>query len=56
MTKNKELTKRHKVFYNGSIPMKHCGQVIAFSLNGDIYIQCRKCRKWVKIQIENREA
>lgn len=48
----KELTKEPKVYYNGSIPIKHCGKMMAFSLDGMIYIQCRKCKKWVKLDIK----
>jgi hypothetical protein len=53
MPKKKELTKRPKVYYNGSIPIEHCGRVMAFRLDDKIYIPCKKCGKWVGINIEN---
>lgn len=49
----KELTKRPKVYYNGSIPIKHCGRVMAFRLGDNIYVPCKKCGKWVEIEIKN---
>ena len=48
MAEKKELTKQHKVYYNGSIPIRHCAKTIAFTLNGKIYIPCRKCKKWIE--------
>lgn len=53
MPKKKELTKQPKVYYNGSIPIKHCGRVMAFRLGEKVYISCRKCGKWVGIEINN---
>ena len=53
MPRKKELTKQPKVYYNSSKTYRHCGQNIAFLNNEDgcIYVQCRKCRKWIKINI-----
>jgi len=51
LPKKKQLTNHPKVYYNGSIPIKHCGKVMAFTLDGKIFIRCRKCGKWVDINI-----
>lgn len=51
MPNKKGLTKQPKVYYNGSIPIRHCGQVMAFTLDGKIYIPCKKCKKWVAIDL-----
>ena len=48
----KELTNKHKVYYNGSIPIRHCGRVVAFTLDGNLYVPCKKCKKWIKIDIK----
>ena len=47
----KELTKEPKVYYNGTRTYRHCGQNIAFlnKEDGCFYVQCRKCKKWVKL-------
>lgn len=51
MPKKKELTKQPKVYYNSSKTYRHCGQNIAFKSDGCIYVHCRKCKQWVKINI-----
>lgn len=54
--KKKELTKRPKVYYNGSIPIKHCGKVVAFTQGDKIFIHCRTCKKWVEIELNKNKA
>lgn len=50
MPKKNTLTKRNKVYYNSSKPIKHCGHVIAFALDGAVYVQCRQCKEWIRIE------
>lgn len=51
--RKKLLTKEPKIFYNSSKTFRHCGQNIAFLNNDDngVYVQCRTCKKWVKLNI-----
>lgn len=51
MSKNKELTKQPKVYYNGGIPIRHCGNTMAFTQNGKLYIHCLTCKKWVEVKL-----
>ena len=53
MEKKKELTKQPKVYYNGSIPIKHCGRVIGFVIDDKAYFRCRECGRWVEIKIKD---
>lgn len=51
----KQLTKEPKVYYNdGKTLIKHCKNVIAICENGDIFVHCRHCKQWIKVN--NREA
>lgn len=48
--KKKKLTNKPKVYYNGSTKIvKHCNNVIAIDDHGEIYVHCRRCKQWIKV-------
>lgn len=52
----KELTKQPNVYYNGSTTIvKHCKNIIAINEDGNIYVHCRKCKQWVKVNNLNKQ-
>lgn len=50
MKVKKPLTNQHKTMYNGNVILRHCGKVQAFEYEGSIFIQCKECRQWIKIE------
>ena len=40
-----------RMFFPDSEPLRHhCGSVIAFEVNGELYIHCRRCKEWHKVE------
>ena len=41
-----------KQIYEGSTPKRHCSHVIAFEKDGAIYLKCRICKRWVRLELK----
>ena len=39
-----------KQIFEGSRPKRHCSQVIAFEKDGALYLKCRICKRWVRLE------
>lgn len=54
MKSKEQLTNCHNIGYNNNEPVKcDCGRMVAVIRDGNIYVKCRRCKREIKVRVQN---